>query len=447
MLSIQRLLFVALLGAIFASFLTINQAHAEETQPPSPPDAPVATSPIAPTYRVFATRQGRVGRRTANGHIIQPRDRFVALPSWSVLSSRGGREYQVRVTYRNRSVVLPVWDVGPWNTRDDYWLPNRRYGDLPVGLPMAQAARQQGYNNGRDEFGRRIRQPNGIDIADGAFWDDLGMTDNDWVEVTFLWLGADPFVAASGDAAAMNDRAAVAPQAIVVDDGAAGYSSTNGKNWQHADCGFGGGHAWSYDTPQATARSQHRAVWSPDLPGEGFYEVMAFIPTCGPTPTDQARYSVTHSGAVSEVVVDQAVASGGWVSLGVFHMGPGSSVALTNQTGADGRVVHFDALQWVPRLDQIPPDASVIEATPLPNGGILVRWDGQDDVSGIASFDVQVRRLPDGEWTDWQMRATEREAIFVPSEPGAYAFRARARDWTGKEQPWPDLDDIQIATP
>jgi hypothetical protein len=28
-----------------------------------------------------------------------------------------------------------------------------------------------------------------------------------------------------------------------------------------------------------------------------------------------------------------------------------------------------------------------------------------------------------------------------------YAFRARARDWTGKESPWPDLDDLQIAMP
>ncbi|MCS6839643.1 MAG: hypothetical protein NZ699_00595 [Roseiflexus sp.] len=447
MLSVQRLLFVTLLGAIVTPFLPVNQTHAEETRPSPTSDAPVATLPVAPTYRVFATRQGRVGRRTANGHIIQPRDRFVALPSWSVLSSRGGREYQVRVTYRNRSVVLPVWDVGPWNTRDDYWSPNRRYSDLPVGLPMAQAARQHGYNNGRDEFGRRIRQPNGIDIADGAFWDDLGMTDSDWVEVTFLWLGADPFLATGSDASAGNDRTAIKPGAIVVDDGAAGYRATDGRSWQRADCGFGGSHVWSYDTPQATTRSLHRAVWSPHLPGEGFYEVMAFIPTCGPTPTDRARYLVTHSGAVSEIVVDQAAASGGWVSLGVFHMGPGSQVTLTNQTGADGRAVHFDALKWVPHNDQTPPDASVTGAALLPEGGILVRWDGQDDVSGIASFDVQVRRMPDGEWIDWRIRATEREAIFVPSAPGTYAFRARARDWTGKEQPWPDLDDIQIVVP
>jgi len=445
MVSGQRLAIIAALVAIFTPFLTTTQAYAEEAPSPSPPDALSVTSPIAPTYRIFATRQGRVGRRTANGHIIKPRDRFVALPSWGVLSSRNGYEYQVRVTYRDRSVVLPVWDVGPWNTSDDYWSPDRRYSDLPPGLPMAQAARQQGYNNGRDEFGRRIRQPTGIDIADGAFWDDLGMTDSDWVDVTFLWLGADPFVA-TGDQTA-TDRAVIEPDAIVVDDAAEGYVAVDGRNWQSADCGIGGSHAWSYDTPGATARSRHRAVWTPPLPGEGFYEALAFIPACGPTPTEQARYTVTHNGAVSEVVINQAAASGGWVSLGVFHMGPGSSVMLTNQTESDGRAVHFDAIKWRLRDDVHPPDAAVVEAASLPEGGIRVRWDGEDDVSGIASFDVQVRRLPDGDWIDWLTQTTEHEAVFVAPEPGVYAFRARARDWTGKESPWPDLDDLQIATP
>lgn len=445
MLSAQRLMIIAALVAIFTPFLTTNQAHAEEAPSPPPSDALSITSPIAPTYRIFATRQGRVGRRTANGHIIKPRDRFVALPSWSVLSSRNGYEYQVRVTYRDRSVVLPVWDVGPWNTGDDYWSSQRRYSDLSPGLPMAQAARQQGYNNGRDEFGRRIRQPNGIDIADGAFWDDLGMTDSDWVEVTFLWLGADPFVATDEQTAV--DRAVIEPDAIVVDDAAEGYVAVEGRNWQSADCGIGGSYTWSYDTPGTTARSRHRAVWTPSLPGEGFYEALAFIPACGPTPTEHAHYTVTHNGAVSEVVINQAAASGGWVSLGVFHMGPGNSVMLTNQTGSDGRAVHFDAIKWRPRDDVHPPDAAVVEAMPLPEGGIRVRWDGEDDVSGIASFDVQVRRLPDGEWIDWLARTTDLEAVFVPPEPGTYAFRARARDWTGKESLWPDLDDLQIAVP
>ena len=34
-----------------------------------------------------------------------------------------------------------------------------------------------------------MADPAGIDLADGTFWDGLGMTDNDWVTVTYLWTG------------------------------------------------------------------------------------------------------------------------------------------------------------------------------------------------------------------------------------------------------------------
>lgn len=154
---------------------------------------------FAPTYEIFCTRLGLVGLTTANGHVVQPRDRFVALPSPSVLSPQDSYEHTVRITYNGRSVVLPVWDVGPWNIKDDYWSPNRYYADIPVGMPMTQAAYFDGYNGGLDEFGRRIVLPSGMDIADGAFWDDLGMTNNDWVKVSFLWMGDDPGPGAAVD--------------------------------------------------------------------------------------------------------------------------------------------------------------------------------------------------------------------------------------------------------
>ncbi len=141
-----------------------------------------------PTYRLFATREGLVGGTTANGHVIRERDHFVALPSRRMLASKGGYEYQARLCYRGRCETAPVWDVGPWNTKDDYWNPSSQremWRDLPQGTPEAQAAYQNGYNGGRDEFGRRVANPAGIDVADGTFWDGLGMTDNDWVDVTF----------------------------------------------------------------------------------------------------------------------------------------------------------------------------------------------------------------------------------------------------------------------
>ena len=296
-MNIRRLLAAALLIVCCLSSLPPSAAQAKD----QPPDGP--------TYSVFATREGLVGHRTANGHRIRARDRFVALPDWGVLSSNGGNEFQVRVTYRGRSVVLPVWDVGPWNTHDDYWSPNRRYGDLPVGQPMAHAAYHQRYNGGRDEYGRRIKHPNGIDIADGAFWDDLGMTKSDVVQVTFLWLGSDHGAAQAAPAEPAPSPVAIEPNAVVADDGGDGYDGEAAIKWYDAPCGLNGRHAWTYGTPDPK-QSENRARWAPHLPNGGFYEALAFIPACGQPATRSAHYRVLHDDTASEVVIDQAAATG-----------------------------------------------------------------------------------------------------------------------------------------
>src|SRR5690606_22639732 len=74
------------------------------------------------TYRVYATRVGLVGHTTANGHVIQPNDRFVALPSRTVLNSNGGTTYTVTISNPangKTATNVPVWDIGPWNCDDN----------------------------------------------------------------------------------------------------------------------------------------------------------------------------------------------------------------------------------------------------------------------------------------------------------------------------------------
>jgi len=412
---------------------------------------------VAPTYRVFATREGLVGYTTANGHVIQPRDRFVALPSRSVLSPKGSNRFSVRVTYKGRSVVLPVWDIGPWNTRDDYWNPNRRYSDLPVGRPMAHAAFYDGYNGGRDERGRRINNPNGIDIADGAFWDDLGMTRNDYVDVTFLWLGQDP---GAGSATPVTPPSAPASQpaqpappprpvdveagAITVDNGAAGYSPS-GPHWEQASCGMNGSHAFTRST-NAAAKATSSASWAPALPAAGFYELKVYVPECGGgAATSSARYRVNHDGASSEVTIDQQANAGKWVSLGSFHFGGQSNaqprVELSDLTADSGRAVRFDVVAWAPRTDTAAPDGR-ITAIARQNNGYLVSWGGADDLSGMATYDVQVRLLPKGGWTDWKLATADTSAWWGPDEGKQFAFRVRARDWAGNVEPWPEQPDM-----
>ncbi|MFD6564808.1 hypothetical protein [Micromonospora profundi] len=162
-------------------------------------DATAAVSAATPglTYRVYATRIGLVGEVTANGRTVQPRDHFVALPSRRGLSPLNTGDYTVRVctTTGSRCEYAPVWDVGPWNTRDDYWNPGavrENWKNLPQGRPEAQAAYQSGYNGGRDQFGRTVLNPAGIDLADGTFWDGLKLTTNAWVDVAYLWTGGGP---------------------------------------------------------------------------------------------------------------------------------------------------------------------------------------------------------------------------------------------------------------
>ncbi|MFD8493211.1 hypothetical protein [Amycolatopsis sp. NPDC059657] len=158
------------------------------------------------TYKIYATREGLVGGTTANGHVITNRDHFVALPSGKPLSPKGTGNYSVRVclTDNSRCEYAPVWDVGPWNERDDYWNPSSvrsMWKDLPQGKPEAYAANKEGYNGGKDDRGRRVPNPAGIDLGDGVFWDGLKMSDNGYVNVTYLWTGSGPtgVVTTAGD--------------------------------------------------------------------------------------------------------------------------------------------------------------------------------------------------------------------------------------------------------
>ncbi|GAA4728534.1 hypothetical protein [Phytohabitans rumicis] len=143
-------------------------------------ESAVAPLALGNTYRVYATREGLVGGTTANGHVITSRDHFVALPSRRGLAPRDTGDYTVRVCAASgRCEWAPVWDVGPWNTTDDYWNPpsvRPSWTDLPQGRPEAQAAYEVGYNGGKDQFGRTVANPAGIDLADGTFWDGLLLT-------------------------------------------------------------------------------------------------------------------------------------------------------------------------------------------------------------------------------------------------------------------------------
>jgi hypothetical protein len=130
------------------------------------------------SFSVNATRDN--DPLEANGHTFVNEDWFVALPSRNHLAKLGSWDtpadslggvspVRVRVTVNARSVIAPVWDVGPQNTLDDYWNANRdeTFVDLcslhlplpPQGIPELQWAFQQDWH-----FGYTVSKPLGNTI-------------------------------------------------------------------------------------------------------------------------------------------------------------------------------------------------------------------------------------------------------------------------------------------
>lgn len=311
------------------------------------PSVSAAASPapfsIAPTFRIRATRQGMVGGRTANGYIIPPRARFVALPSWTALSTRGRDEYQVRITYQGRSAVAPVYDVGPHSERDDYWnQPRRGFPQLERGWPLDHAAYYEGFNGGRADKGF-VRFPTAMDVGDGVWWDDLGIVgDQAEVEVTFLWLGQDPL-------AGPPQRDPAAPEHIVDELGADFWHSEPVLNASPVGCGMAR-HAYHATTVNDPARGGLAVRWQPNLPVEAEYDLFVHVPVC-PSRRErvtQARYIIQHRDGAVEVTVNQR-AQTGWVHLGRFPFKAGvegyvQSGALAGDAGA---TIWFDQARWV----------------------------------------------------------------------------------------------------
>ncbi|WPB82532.1 hypothetical protein KYC5002_25890 [Archangium violaceum] len=293
-------------------------------------------APLA--YRIYATREGLVGGTTANGHVIKSNDRFVALPSRRALATNGGSEYQVRVCYSKtaKCTTTSVWDVGPWNTKDDYWNASsvrEMWKTLPQGKPEAQAAYQDGFNGGLDQFGRRPANPAGIDIADGSFWTDLGMSNNDWVDVTYLWTtgGGTP---ATG---------------IIIDNNNAANDSTKGYieltgTWTAATS-TAGYYGSNYLYASTAAVSEPATFWF-YLPAAASKTIDARW-TAGTNRSAAAPFIITNASGtnLATVNVNQQINGGQWNALGTWSFPAGWNKVQLSRWATAGYVVVADAIQ------------------------------------------------------------------------------------------------------
>jgi hypothetical protein len=119
--------------------------------------------------KVYGTVEGLVGYKTATGLVIQEDSRFVALPDRSALNTT------VEVRYQGIVTETKVLDVGPWSTRDPYWLtgsrPAAEYGlRLPVSLMDARIAVNPAGIDLSNQIARDLGLKGGVTGGDCVEW-------------------------------------------------------------------------------------------------------------------------------------------------------------------------------------------------------------------------------------------------------------------------------------
>lgn len=244
------------------------------------------------------------------------------------------------------------------------------------------------------------------------------------------------------------DAPVLPEEATMVDNSDPGFSA-NQATWRPEPCGVHGEHV-ATDSTSVVRQSASRASWVPVLPSPGVYEVRVYIPGCGDTneATQSVSYVVTHDGGVETTIVNQQEHVGEWVSLGTYFFGSrfNPMVEISDLTGDDNRAVRVDMAAWIPSTDTAPPAASISRLV-WQRAGYAVAWQGSDDVSGIASYDVQVWRVSAPGWQNWLETTTRTDAVLEFPLSGLVAFRVRARDRAGMEGPWSQAITIAQATP
>jgi hypothetical protein len=142
------------------------------------------------TYSASNHRKG-IRCKVFATHYTGNTEREVALPHGNL---KFGRQPRVRIwrVSGGPAVGPRVKEVGPWNTNDNYWMRKKdrtMFKRVPRCKPEAQVAYYQNFNKGKDEYGREVLNPAGVDVTpDVARSMGLKKYQNAWVYVRFPWV-------------------------------------------------------------------------------------------------------------------------------------------------------------------------------------------------------------------------------------------------------------------
>lgn len=224
-------------------------------------------------------------------------------------------------------------------------------------------------------------------------------------------------------------------EGIIVEELDPGFQR-NEAYW-HDGCGRQG-HSWWTHTVTDPALSANWATWRPELPRSGWYEVLAYVPSCSgegiPEYTRDARYRIYYRGGGTLVSVDQRAQRGRWVSLGTYPFSRGTSgyVYLDDIAGDQWRALWYDALAWVLRipLEEEPPVPTGLrpeDGAWLNRREITLTWTVAPTAT-VDGFQLVVARDPAlrSRLIDVNVQEAEYHLALVRDEPALY-WTVRAR--------------------
>ena len=115
--------------------------------------------------------------------------------------------------------------------------------------------------------------------------------------------------------------------------------------WKDLNQGYDG-HMFYSTTTDSSKPDSCYAVWTPNLPKQGIYEVSSYISSSQATA---AEYKINTVNGLDTIILDQSQYKNSWVPLGQFEFAEGNSgyVSLDDQSTITGQTVIYDAVKWI----------------------------------------------------------------------------------------------------
>jgi len=94
-------------------------------------------------------------------------------------------------------------------------------------------------------------------------------------------------------------------------------------------------------------KKEQSALWIPEIPEEGNYDVYYWIPNGSASRATNAKYTLVHAEGETTYLVDQSVVpGGGWRKLGTHRFVKGSVGYAMLNNKANGKHVSADAIKF-----------------------------------------------------------------------------------------------------